>query len=215
MDTNKVLDGIDLVDRDFETLSAEKLETEQEIAGLAAKETALRARLAELTAQHEVAVLRPSVMERALAAIAAMENAGMGEAAARAAIVAQYGKVVVAPPKALKPPSAHSERRISTNLPSEDIQKAILATVKERGAAGIRMEELHDKFDALNVEHLAVFGTVKNAVLDGNIRRDGVTRGLKYYWLDKPVAAPAVETAPVVEASAEAPAAENTEPTAQ
>ena len=210
MDTNKVLEGLDLVDHELDSLTAEKTGVEAEIAGLAAKETALRAQLVSVTEAYETAVLRPSVRDRALAAIEAMDNAGLNEAAVRAAISSQYGKLPPpAPAKALKPPSAKPEKKITSGLPSQDIQDAILASVKAAGAKGIRMEELHDKFDTQNVEHLAVFATVKNAFLDGNVRRDGVTRGLRYFWIDKPVAevAPAAETAPV----ADAPAPEVTE----
>ena len=196
MDSAKILDGVDLVDRELDSLTALKAETEAELAGLAAREEALQARLAEVSAKQEEVASRPTVSARALAVIAAMEAVGCDEVACRAAIVAQFGKVQPkAATKALKPPSAKgtAEKLITSGLPSADIQAEILAAVQNAGLSGIRMETLHDQFALKNVEATAVFSVIKNARLQGNVSRDGTTRGVRYYWVTKAASAPVVE----------------------
>jgi len=204
---DKLVDGVELSDIETESLSAQKAALAAKIAQLSA---ALENASVALVSTDEALAKRadmPSVREMAFGIASSLEGCGCNDLAIRAAIVAQFGKKSLVVRNPSKPPTAGGtkEKKITLGLPSVVDQDSILTAVREAGAEGIRMETLYEKFPAVcpdgktetdsDKSRLAVFGTVKNALLDNRVLTSGQARGMRYVWVDAPVAPPAAPAA--------------------
>jgi hypothetical protein len=183
MDFAKILEGVELVDAELESLGARKAELEGRVAQLSNAVEAAKTSLDEVAAAYETRAALPGVADRAMVIMTALEAAGCSEDAVRAAVVAQFGKK--APPAPVlpkKPPTALKEKKITLSI-SEERQNEILAAVQAAGAEGIRMETLYDRFGAVEPnDKTAIFGTVKNALIDKKVTPSGQARGMRYTW---------------------------------
>ena len=174
----RLVEGLDLaVDLESLKVSATKLSERAEQLRRAAENAAAEAK--EAAERAAAAVASPDRRASALAMAAALSAAGLTESAVRAALLAQYGKVKApAAAKPTKPPSAVQGQKVTAGLPSAEVQATILDKVRAAGVDGIRLETLKEHMP--DTDPVALVATLKNALLDGTIRREGATRGMTY-----------------------------------
>lgn len=175
---DKLVVGLDLaVDVASLTTAATRLAERAEQLRNAAKQAEQDAK--EAAEKAEAAKASPDRRASALAMAAALSAAGLTESAVRAALLAQYGKVKApAAAKPTKPPSAVQGQKVTAGLPSAEVQATILDKVRAAGVDGIRLETLKERMP--DTDPVALVATLKNALLDGTIRREGATRGMTY-----------------------------------
>lgn len=174
---DKLVVGLDLA-VDVESLKASASKLAERAAQLRRAAENAESEAKEAAERAAAAVASPDRRASALAMAAALSAAGLTESAVRAALLAQFGKAKApTAPKALKPPTVQGQK-VTAGLPSAEVQATILARVKAAGVDGLRVETLKEHMPDLDA--VAIVATLKNALLDGTIRREGETRGTKY-----------------------------------
>ncbi len=175
---DKLVVGLDLaVDVASLATAATRMAERAEQLRNAAKQAEQDAK--EAAEKAEAAKASPDRRAAALAMAAALIGAGLTESAARAALLAQFGKERPATAaKVTRPPSAVQGQRVTAGLPAAEVQAMILAKVKAAGVDGIRLEVLKDSMP--DTDAVGIVATLKNGMLDGSIKTEGEKRGRKY-----------------------------------
>jgi len=172
----RLVEGLDLA-VDVESLKASASKLAERAAQLRRAAENAESEAKEAASRAEAAVASPDRRASALAMAAALSAAGLTESAVRAALLAQFGKVKA--PSAAKPTKPPVQgQKVTAGLPSAEVQTAILDRVRAAGVDGIRLEVLKEHLP--DIDPIALVATLKNALLDGTVRREGVTRGMTY-----------------------------------
>lgn len=188
IDFAKLVEGVELVDVETESLRMQESDLSKKVSALGESLANATSALEATREALESRAALPTPEEQAKTLAETMDSLGVKPEAIRAAIVTQFGKKSVAPVLPLRPPSAGGtkEKKITAGLPDAAVADAILTAIRETGAEGIRMETLYEKFPTAGADsdksRVAVFATVKNAVLDKTVGVLGQARGTRYFW---------------------------------